>query len=135
MAWTELGRAPARLLSSKTADGGMGPGGPPPGGAGAPAPTTAGSAPPPAAGHLHADPFPSSPVAAPDAPALATRPVYPYPVIARYVGHGDVNDAANYRPAASPVRRPLAFDSWATALIGPDNQKTWRAEGAALVAN
>jgi hypothetical protein len=28
-----------------------------------------------------------------------TRPVYPYPVIAKYVGHGDPGDAANFGPA------------------------------------
>ena len=131
MAWTELQRAPARLLTGKTAGGGMGPGGP-----GGPGPKPGGEGgPPPAGGRLHADPFPSSPVATPDAPTLATRPVYPYPAIARYVGHGDVNDAANYRPAASPVKRPLVFDSLAATLVGPGNQKTWRAEGGALVAN
>jgi feruloyl esterase len=27
-----------------------------------------------------------------------SRPVYPYPVQARYSGRGNVNDAANWRP-------------------------------------
>ncbi|MDH7973230.1 tannase/feruloyl esterase family alpha/beta hydrolase [Sphingomonas sp. AR_OL41] len=31
-----------------------------------------------------------------------SRPVYPYPVQVRYTGHGDVNDAANWRPAPAP---------------------------------
>ncbi len=140
MAWTELKRAPASLRTARTAGGGMGPGGPgegggpPPGAEGPRGPGPVASGPPAAGGRLHADPFPGNPFASPDAPALATRPVYPYPAIARYVGRGDANDAANYRPAASPVARPLAFDSWAATLVGPDNQKTWRVEGGRLAA-
>ncbi len=123
MAWTELKRAPTRLIAGKEATSGPGPGGPPPGG------------PPAAGGRPHADPFPSNPYATPDAAPLATRPVYPYPAIARYVGHGDAKDAANYRPAASPVRHPLVFDSWAATLVGPGNQKTWRVDAGQLVAD
>jgi len=140
MAWTELQRAPAQLLTAKSAAGGMGPGGPggpggpaegggpPPGarGPGGPGPMAA-SGPAGAGGRLHADPLPSNPFATPEPKARATRPVYPYPAIARYVGHGDSRDAANWRPAASSVARPLVFDSWAATLIGPDNQKVYGA--------
>ncbi|HEY2601283.1 MAG TPA: tannase/feruloyl esterase family alpha/beta hydrolase [Thermoleophilaceae bacterium] len=31
-----------------------------------------------------------------------TRPVYPYPLVARYNGTGDTNDAANFHPVAGP---------------------------------
>jgi len=37
----------------------------------------------------------------PGEPVTFRRPVYPYPLYARYKGHGDVNDAASFRPAAS----------------------------------
>ena len=29
-----------------------------------------------------------------------TRPVYPYPQVAEYVGHGSIDDAANFKAAA-----------------------------------
>jgi feruloyl esterase len=32
---------------------------------------------------------------------VRTRPLYPYPVVARYSGSGDVDDAANWQPLAS----------------------------------
>ena len=35
----------------------------------------------------------------PDTHVTFTRPVYPYPLYAKYSGHGDVNDAANFVPA------------------------------------
>jgi feruloyl esterase len=33
-----------------------------------------------------------------------SRPVYPYPLAARYKGSGDPNDAANFQPAMPPQR-------------------------------
>ena len=57
-------------------------------------------------------------------PALkATRPVYPYPYIAVYTGHGSTNDAANYKPVKSEAFAKVIFGNEANALIGPDNQK------------
>ena len=38
-----------------------------------------------------------------------TRPVYPYPMVARYLGKGDPNDAANYEPVKAPVKTPMTF--------------------------
>jgi hypothetical protein len=35
----------------------------------------------------------------PATPVTFTRPVYPYPLHAKYKGTGDVNDAANFAPA------------------------------------
>jgi len=46
----------------------------------------------------------------PSVPVTFTRPMYPYPLVARYKGSGDPNDAANFIPvesgstAASPHR-------------------------------
>jgi Tannase and feruloyl esterase len=38
----------------------------------------------------------------PDTPIAFTRPVYPYPLHAKYNGHGDPNSAANFGPVGSP---------------------------------
>jgi len=35
-------------------------------------------------------------------PVTFTRPVFPFPTLAKYKGTGDPNDAANFRPAAPP---------------------------------
>lgn len=122
MAWTESGIAPNAIRTEKTAQG-DGPMGPPPGGHGKP----------PAGGQIHMAPMPSQPYARPDAVAIASRPVYPYPYIAQYVGAGDVNDAGNYRPVKSPVSLPMTFASHATSLIGPDNQKQYGVPDGKLV--
>jgi hypothetical protein len=34
----------------------------------------------------------------PRVPVAFTRPIYPYPLVARYQGRGDVNDAQNFGP-------------------------------------
>nr|WP_252345633.1 tannase/feruloyl esterase family alpha/beta hydrolase [Gluconobacter sp. P1C6_b] len=122
MAWTESGIAPNAIRTEKTAHG-DGPMGPPPEGHGKP----------PAGGQIHMAPMPSQPYARPDAAAIASRPVYPYPYIAQYVGVGDVNDAGNYRPVKLPVSLPVTFASDASSLIGPDNQKQYGVRDGKLV--
>lgn len=39
-----------------------------------------------------------------DGTVVRTRPVYPYPTVARYDGSGSVDDAANFAPAPPPTR-------------------------------
>ncbi|MBS0983236.1 tannase/feruloyl esterase family alpha/beta hydrolase [Gluconobacter cerinus] len=116
MAWTENGTAPNALLTERTAqsDLPMGAPGRKPGGAGKIG-----------GGQIHAAVVPSQPYASPNGAAIASRPVYPYPFIARYTGHGDVNSAANYHPVKTSVVLPMTFDSYSTSLIGPDNQKDY----------
>jgi pimeloyl-ACP methyl ester carboxylesterase len=46
-------------------------------------------------------PFPLDPAA----PITFTRPAFPYPLLAKYTGHGDPNDAANFEAIDPP--RPL----------------------------
>jgi feruloyl esterase len=41
-----------------------------------------------------------------------SRPLYPYPTVARYDGDGNVNDAANFSPAQPAQRFDAAYD-WA----------------------
>lgn len=43
--------------------------------------------------------------------ATRTRPVYPYPVVARYKGTGSIDDAANFAPAP-PATRPDDHVDW-----------------------
>jgi hypothetical protein len=43
----------------------------------------------------------------PDIPVTFTRPLYPYPLFARYKGAGDPNDAGNFGPARAGAHRVL----------------------------
>ncbi|MFF1679766.1 tannase/feruloyl esterase family alpha/beta hydrolase [Streptomyces sp. NPDC058256] len=43
--------------------------------------------------------------------ATRTRPVYPYPIVARYKGTGSIDDAANFAPAP-PATRPDDHVDW-----------------------
>lgn len=122
MAWTEAGIAPNAILAEKTTLG-DGPMGPP----------LSGHGKPPAGGQIHMASVPSQPYARPNAVAIASRPVYPYPYIAQYGGAGDVNNAENYRPVMSPVSLPMMFASHAASLIGPNNQKQYGVKGGKLV--
>lgn len=48
---------------------------------------------------------------APPSPVVQrSRPVYPYPMVARYLGRGDLHDAGSYRPVKGP---DLPVPSWA----------------------
>lgn len=69
---------------------------------------------------------PGVPYASPVPALKATRPVYPYPYIAVYKGHGDVNDAASYKPVKSEAFAKVAFGNKAMKWIGPDNQKNYQ---------
>jgi feruloyl esterase len=96
MAWTELHRAPQKIMAGN-----------------------------PAGGASESIPYGGvrTPIAAPDRPNLFTRPVFPFPMMARYTGKGDPNDAANYSPARSGAPVPQMFDTEAATLFGPHNQK------------
>jgi feruloyl esterase len=101
MSWVELKRAPEKIIAGKSAERAA----PMMGGGGAPQARLPYSKP---------------------APALASkRPIYPYPMIAKYTGNGDPNDAANYLPAKSPVKLPQSFGADIMRLIAPDNQKNY----------
>ncbi len=129
LAWAELQQAPAALLAGKLAHA---------------APDFMAGPPPadlPAAGKsaqgvptLHVAPMASSPLARPWDEIKATRPVYPWPMIARYRGSGDVNDAVSYQPQRSALVLPLDFNSLASTLIGPDNQRNYQVVNGRLTA-
>ena len=62
-----------------------------------------------------------------------TRPVFPYPAVARYDGTGSIDDAANF--GSSTPRRPVRDDfGWlGSRLFSGDYQVRARAEGTQLV--
>jgi feruloyl esterase len=114
MSWVESKQAPTEILTGKIAQR-----------AGA----TNGNALQPTG------PRPSKPYATPMPTLTATRPVYPYPFIARYTGNGDPNVAANYARAKSPVTpaQEFAFDYEAFKLIGPNSQHDYGVRDGRLV--
>jgi feruloyl esterase len=118
MAWVETNKAPVVIVAGKlvpqTRVGGGGGGG-----GGQAAPGTPPSYPP---------------YASASEATVYTRPVYPFPNVAKYKGTGDANDAANYEEAKGPMKTPQVFTSEAaTKLLGPDNQKFYKAENNQLV--
>lgn len=65
--------------------------------------------------------------------ATRTRPVFPYPAVARYVGAGSTDDAANF-VAITPQTEPRVGYRWVGApLYSSGYQSTCRAEGTLLV--
>jgi feruloyl esterase len=108
MAWVELKEAPDHIVTGKTPPQPQGQGGP--GGGG-----------------------PNYPLATANRETLYTRPIYPFPSVARYSGKGDPNDAANYVRAKAPVTLPQRFNSQAEALIGPNNQAFYGVSNGQLV--
>ena len=73
------------------------------------------------------------PYATPAQPTIATRPIYPYPLVAKYKGTGDQNDAANFEPVKAPKVKPIVFNTEESKIIGPDNQKFYHAENGVVV--
>ncbi len=62
-----------------------------------------------------------------------TRPVFPYPAVARYAGSGSTDDAANF-VAVTPRTEPGIGYRWVGArLYSSGTQATCRAEGTQLV--
>lgn len=122
MAWVEQGVAPGALIASH-ASGPAGPpagvprGGPPPGGA----PSGFDARKGPAAG------MPPPPLPSALARVDRTRPVYPYPQVARYVGHGSIDEAANF--TASPGSVWPVNETWYGAGFFADHVHLW-CEGA-----
>lgn len=64
------------------------------------------------------------PVAIPDRPVLASRPIYPFPLIAHYLGDGDPKLATSFRPAAS-VDEPATNKWYGAFMLRPGFQKQY----------
>ena len=126
VAWTEQGKAPVQLITGKSLHPqSMMPAAPP-------AHAKAGSKAPANEAQFHGIQRQGVPYASPVPALKATRPVYPYPYIAVYTGHGSTNDAANYKPVKSEAFAKVIFGNEANALIGPDNQKNYQVTDNAL---
>ena len=62
-----------------------------------------------------------------------TRPVYPYPTVARYDGSGSIDDAANFVPY-TPRQEPRPDYHWAGERLYSSDYQTWcKAAGTKLV--
>jgi feruloyl esterase len=108
MAWTELRRAPAMILAGKAADDADRP-------------------------SLYArDPGAHNPVGRADLSNKFTRPIYPFPYMARYSGKGDPKDAASYESVKSGAPVPQKVYPEFTTLIGPRAQKFYHVENGQL---
>lgn len=114
MAWVEQGVAPDGVVASQTATSSQGNGFGMPAGAARVGPQ-AGAPPAGMTGPSRPLPGMSGPPPGMGAPAGVainrSRPVYPYPMVAAYVGHGDVNDAASYHAVAPSI--VLRTSAWA----------------------
>jgi len=121
--WVEKGVEPGALIASHSS-GSVGPpagvprGGPPPG-------FDPSQGPPPGARPGMSPPTPPAASAKVD----RTRPVYPYPQVARYVGHGSIDEATNF--AASPGRPWPGNETWYGAGFFTSHEHLWCKEAAA----
>ncbi|CAM3916887.1 Mono(2-hydroxyethyl) terephthalate hydrolase [Klebsiella quasivariicola] len=112
MRWTEEGIAPQEIMAGKRA----------PAAADLPPMTEK----PDAQTQFHGVQKVSQPFADAAPAVIATRPAYPFPAIARYNGHGDVNDGENYHAEQSTAFGHLQLAKPASDYIGPDNQKNYQ---------
>ena len=64
---------------------------------------------------------------------MRTRPVYPYPTVARYDGSGSIDDAANF--VSSTPRQPVRdnFNWLGARLFSSDYQQWCTAAGTQLI--
>jgi feruloyl esterase len=111
MAWVESARAPNMILAAQVAQR---PAGPPPMG------------PPPNAQDR-------PPLPRPDRPVSATRPIYPYPMVAKYTGQGSDKEAANFVAAPPNVSDPAAPAWEGASFLGPDFQRSYGVKDGKLM--
>lgn len=127
MNWTEQGTAPDKLIVGKTASADAKPMMPPPAAAAGATSQQEASA------QFHGVQKPSLPIAAAAESTLYTRPVFPFPYIARYSGKGDVKDAASYIAVKSEAYDAIQLQKPISAMYGPDNQHRYKAVDGQLV--
>lgn len=70
------------------------------------------------------------PLALTNQPALASRPIYPFPMIAHYGGHDDPKQASSYVPAHSPVTK--AVDWYGASMLSPGFQRGYQVKDGKL---
>ncbi|MDE8559400.1 tannase/feruloyl esterase family alpha/beta hydrolase [Pantoea vagans] len=128
MDWTEKDVAPASLLAGKTESAGQHPSEPPAGTLPDKADIQDASA------HFHDEQKQGLPYADAPAPVTMTRPVFPYPYVARYRGKGDPLNAADYVPVRADYYS-LRTDAPVSSLLGPDNQRTYNMVNGRLISH
>jgi hypothetical protein len=64
-----------------------------------------------------------------------TRPVFPYPTVARYAGAGSTDDAANFVAYTPPAEPGPGYNWVGRALYSPGYESWCRAEGTQLVCD
>ena len=112
MAWVEKGRAPAMLVAGRTDAAAASSGGPDGRGGG------------PGAVRV------TAPFAQPARTTIASRPIYPYPLTARYLGTGDPGLVSSYAPARP---KAIANAPWYGArLLRPGFHKDYEASAGML---
>ncbi|KAF1052892.1 MAG: Mono(2-hydroxyethyl) terephthalate hydrolase [Stenotrophomonas maltophilia] len=112
MSWVERDQAPQAIIATQAKAQGPGEFGAPEGRPALPPPGADGKlpGPPPGLDGQHAgpppgmQPLPQSPADA--ANAGRSRPLYPYPYVAVYQGHGDIREASSYRRGQPQVTTP-----------------------------
>ncbi|WP_167056833.1 tannase/feruloyl esterase family alpha/beta hydrolase [Burkholderia sp. Ax-1719] len=116
MTWVEHGAAPASLNAQRVAPVQGHPGAGPQGGSDGRGGGQSGGI------GAHAA---LPPVAIPNQPALASRPIYPFPQIAHYSGKGDPAKASSYVSAPSPLKEPAKIDWFGVFMLRPGFQKQY----------
>jgi hypothetical protein len=124
MTWVENGVAPNALIASHREGGPAGPV------AGVPAGMPPGAGGPPPAGMAPRNGDQGPPVMA--AKVDRTRPVYPYPLTAKYNGTGSIDDAKNFSPGpSSPV--PAIQLQWLGSSFYTSHYEVWcTGDGASM---
>jgi len=111
MAWVEGGHAPAEIVADKVAavSAAMGPG---PDGRG---------------GKTQ-----SAPYARNNQTVVSSRPIYPFPTIARYAGSGDPASASSYTASPSPATETNVLDWYGAELLRPGFQMNYTVSNGKL---
>lgn len=129
MSWVEGGSAPEKIIAAQGPDAPTMMGPPPGAGPNDPRGGPGGPSGPGGA----ATPASRAPLPRPDASALRTRPVFPYPLLARYTGHGSPDDAANYTSVPSPAGETASYAWEGAGFYGPDFLQQYAVSNGALV--
>lgn len=113
IAWVETRQPPQKIIATKVIDRDKGPRGGLPG---------------------SSAPGQQMPLPVPNEAALATRPIYPFPLVARYVGSGDPGAASSFVPAMSGVPESPIVNWYGTTLLAPDNQRDYQVQDDRLIS-
>jgi hypothetical protein len=116
MAWVEKGQAPNMLVATHVPSDTRKPGEARPQ---APAPTPTAGAPNAQAVRDAMQPQTAAATAPPD----IIRPVFPYPMMAKYKGSGDTNDPKNFTAVSSPA--PASLANWMGSSFYAPGYQLW----------